>query len=132
VRPRTETELVRSTDEWPPARPFGLELLDDDGHFGAIFGTPEAPAPELDLIERHVDRAFHLVIPVSFATVDQADRAGRILEMAFRKVRNIASEPVPVPEGCVHGRTRSVRFSRSTAQYSVCVDCNANLGEATD
>lgn len=64
-----------------------------------------------------------ILLPISFATKAQGDKAGAVLAKAFGEVRAIKNTPPPDPLECRHETTVSERYSRSGPFVMACVDC---------
>jgi hypothetical protein len=120
--------IVTERGDWPPAGDFTLDVLNDDGQHGRLFTPNQAEVtitapPVIGPIPPKLERAF-TIVSVAFSTLDQAERAGRILADAFAAVRAIQAEPVVDRDACEH-RWLTTRFARSIEKTSVCELCGA-------
>lgn len=118
---------VHESEHWPVAGALDLRVLDDDGRYGRVFGLTGA---EVTILGSRVD-GRRLIIPLAFATLDQALRAGALLTNAFDEVRTIQAETPPDPAACGHSRVIETFISRSVAKQRICALCGAHLGEIT-
>lgn len=118
-----KAQLLKGWEVWSPGEPFALEVLEDGAGFAAMF-TPGVSELTILGAKQEPDGA-RLVVPVSFRSYDQAQRAGKILADAFAAVRAIDAEPEPLDD-CRHERLHARRFSRHELELTVvCEFCEA-------
>ena len=116
--------FVLPTESWPApvVGDLPLAVLDEDGQRARMFVPTSA---EVTLIGESTEAAAPtLVVPIGFATLDQATRAADVLAEAFAQVRAIQDEPIPSQSHCSHQLTVQ-RFSRTLPKTIVCALCGA-------
>jgi hypothetical protein len=112
--------FVGDRESWPVPvlGEFPLSVLDDDGERARVY-VPSCA--EVTLLGPTVGRQ-RLVVPIAFATLDQAQRAGNVLARAFEDVAEIQRERPPSRLRCAH-RLRLTRFSRVVPKTVICELC---------
>lgn len=106
-------------DQFPDGTPLALKVFggDCDEYSFVREDGADLILTQKVLVDNQVQT---LVIPVSFPSIEKAQRAGRIIDLALDEAKKISEERLP--DRCEH-KLRAIRFSRTFKQDVVCEIC---------